>query len=496
MKRLYYTISAVALVAASPAMADMTAADVWADWQMQAEAAASPITADVATTDTGLTLTNFSQTLVPQEDADVVDMRALVEEVVLTENGDGTVTMTFSQPYTVDVRFDGGTDGLTILLNHENLSVVASGSPEDRTYTYSADLITAAIGEIVGPADEIPEIDLDMAITDFGSVFTLMGTEPENTRISSESAIGSITMAVEIRGPESEPGTLKVGLQIADIAETSSGSFDAVYSMATPEGLSQDAADLTADITYASLGMELQFEDPSESFAALYSNDGGRMVVGFSPEAISYDVSATGAEAMVSGAEIPVPVEISTGSTQIAFSMPVFAGEAPQDMGLRLSVQDLMVGESLLGMVDPGQAFPRDPASLLIDATGQLQLFVDLMTLDPETMTGPPGELRAITVNELNLSVGGAELAGTADFSFAPGQLVPMPVGSADLQLSGGNALMETLVAGGMVPPAQSGMIMGMANVFARPGAAPDTLETTVEFGADGSITANGVPLQ
>ena len=198
----------------------------------------------------------------------------------------------------------------------------------------------------------------------------------------------------------------------------------------------------------------------------------------------------------MTGIEIPVPIEISTGSTEISLSMPLYAGDAPQDMGLRLGVQDLVVGESLLGMVDPGQAIPRGPASLLFDASGQVQLFIDLMNMNPEELTGPPGELRAITVNELSVSAAGAELSGTADLTFAPNQLIPMPVGQADLQLSGGNALMDALVAGGMVPAAQSGMILGMANVFARPGATPDTLETTVEFGADGSITANGVPLQ
>jgi hypothetical protein len=87
-------------------------------------------------------------------------------------------------------------------------------------------------------------------------------------------------------------------------------------------------------------------------------------------------------------------------------------------------------------------------------------------------------------------------LSGTAELSFAPGQIVPMPVGSADLRLSGGNALLDALMAGGLVPSDQGAFVRGMANVFARPGATPDTLESTVEFGADGSITANGIPLQ
>lgn len=496
MKRHFYALSTIALAAASPAMAETSAAELWAEWQAQAEAAGQIVTADVTETDNGLTLSNFATVY---ED-ETIGTRGTIDEIALVENADGTVSVSYSELYSMVFTFvvePGDPPGnIELLLRHENLEMTVSGAAGARNYSYSADRITVTEGRIWGGDGEPPVINLDMAMTDIDTTYNVTGTDPATMRFASDGSLGGLTLAVEITPAPPEEGELKAGLVIGPMQATSAGTLLSLTNMNQLEGTLPEGFELSGTTTYGPMGLEMRLNAPDEGFEAVYSNDGGTIGASVSPDAITYDIAASGARAMITGVEIPVPVEVSVGSSELVLSIPMAASDTPQDMALRLGIQDLMVGESLLGTVDPGQALPRDPASLLFDATGQVQLFVDLMGLDPETMGGPPGELRAITVNELNLSVGGAELSGTADFSFAPGQLIPMPVGQADLQLSGGNALMEALVAGGLVPAAQSGMIMGMANVFARPGPAPDTLETTVEFGANGSITANGVPLQ
>jgi len=111
-------------------------------------------------------------------------------------------------------------------------------------------------------------------------------------------------------------------------------------------------------------------------------------------------------------------------------------------------------------------------------------------------MTAPPGELRSMTLNELEVSFGGAELTGTGDVNFASGQMMPIPVGAVELNLTGANGLIQSLTEGGLLPPDQAGMARGMLGMFAVPGASADSFTSTIDFGADGSITANGVPLQ
>ena len=498
MKRLSYTLSTLALAVASPAVADTSAAELWAEWQAQTTMMGQTITADATETDTGLLLSNVVTSF--EDAATSTASRGEIAQIELIENADGTVNVTMSTPYSMTQTFPLGPNeppaNIEILVSYNDLDMVVSGEAGARTYTYSASSVTVADGELSGGNGEPPDMDIQVTATDVAATYSITGTDADSTQFTTSSTLGGITASVEVTPAPPSQGSLKVGFMIGASESSSSGALASLAPPTAGEAYDLDGLELSIAMAYDAYAMELAFEEPTEAFTVLYSNDGGNIGFDLSEDAMDYAIAASGASAMVTGSELPVPVEISVGSSEIAFSLPLAASDAPQDMGLRLSVQDLIVGESLLGMVDPGQAIPRDPASLLLDATGQVQLFMDLMTLDPETMTGPPGELRALSVTDLNLSVGGAELSGTADLTFAPNQLIPMPVGQADLELSGGNTLMQALVAGGMVPAAQSGMIMGMANVFARPGAGPDTLETTVEFGANGSITANGIPLQ
>ena len=90
MKRFCYTISTLALAAAAPALADTRAADLWTEWQAQAVTTGQVVSADVTQTDTGLTLTNFTSVL---EQPDVTT-RGAIDRIELTENADGTVTVT------------------------------------------------------------------------------------------------------------------------------------------------------------------------------------------------------------------------------------------------------------------------------------------------------------------------------------------------------------------------------------------------------------------
>ncbi len=496
MNHLTYTLSALALCVASPALSQTSALELWEEWQVQAATGEQTIAATATPTATGLTLTDVTA----DYDDGVVQTRGEIDEIVLTENADGTVSIAFSELYSMTFTFEesvGAPPGnIEIQIRHDGLEMQVSGDAGARVYTYSADSLTFSEGAIWGGGSEPPDIELDIVMTDVAATYNIIGTDPSTQRFTSEGSLGGMSLIAEVTPPAGEQGLFKIGMVLGAVTSSSSGSimaltnFDPV-NQGIPEGF-----EATGQATYASIGMEFLFDFEGDTAQGSYTNTGGSIGVGFTPERITYDIAANGMQTQISGSEIPVPIEISARSTELSFEIPLAASDAVQDIRLRLGINELMAGEQLLGMVDPGQAFPRDPASFILDATGQLQLFVDLLAMDPGQMQSAPGEIRALTVNEMRLSVGGAELSGTADFTFAPDQMIPMPVGRADLQLSGGNALLDALIAGGLVPQAQGEMARGMTNVFARPGASPDTLETTVEFGAGGSITANGIPLQ
>lgn len=496
MNRLFYTISALAIGVSAPAHSETLAADLWAEWQAQAAITGQTVNATIVETDTGLTLTNFTTVFADEG----ITTRGAIDEIQLTENPDGTVSVTFSELYSITVTFamdDGDPPGnIELQLRHEGLDVRVSGDPGDRTYTYTADSLTLTEGAIWGGDGPPPTIDLDLVMTGLSSTYTITGTEAETMRFVSSASLGSLQMVLELAPPPPEEGQFKAGLLIGPMQSTSSGSVLSLAALNQFAGEIPPGLELEGTVSYGPAGLEMMFEESDDWFQATYTNQGGNAAFGFSDTEVSYDIAASGMDMTMAGAEIPVPVSLGVGSSEISLAIPLAASDELQDVSLRAAYQDVTMGDSLWALVDPGQAIPRDPASMILDVTGQVRLFLDLLTIDPEELTGPPGEVRALSVSELEVSVGGAALTGSADVTFAPGQIMPVPVGSADLQLSGGNALLDALMAGGMVPAQEGAMVRGMANIFARPGAAPDTLETTIEFSEDGSVTANGIPLQ
>lgn len=67
-------------------------------------------------------------------------------------------------------------------------------------------------------------------------------------------------------------------------------------------------------------------------------------------------------------------------------------------------------------MFDPTGQLPHDPATVVLDLAGKGKVLFDMF--DPEAMEAlekgeeQPGELHALTVNQLQVSAAGAELTG------------------------------------------------------------------------------------
>ncbi len=107
----------------------------------------------------------------------------------------------------------------------------------------------------------------------------------------------------------------------------------------------------------------------------------------------------------------------------------------------------------------------------------------------------PPGSLEALDLNELKVSAVGAELTGTGAVIFDNSAGMPKPLGAVDLQLIGGNGLIDKLVAMGFVPEDQAMGARMMLGLFAVP-SGEDTLTSKIEFKEDGGVYANGQRVQ
>ena len=134
------------------------------------------------------------------------------------------------------------------------------------------------------------------------------------------------------------------------------------------------------------------------------------------------------------------------------------------------------------------------------DLTGKATMFVSLFDQAALASADAPGQFDSVTLRDLVLRVAGAELTGAGAFTFdnadkatIPG--MPRPEGAVDLKLTGGNKLLDTLVAMGLVPEDQAMGARMMMGLFAVP-AGDDTLTSKIEVNTEGHALANGQRLR
>jgi len=208
-----------------------------------------------------------------------------------------------------------------------------------------------------------------------------------------------------------------------------------------------------------------------------------------------------GVKLVASGSEIPFPeVMIAYAESAFDFVVPVTKSPETQNFTMVAKLIGLTVSEDIWAMIDPTASVPRDPATVIVETRGTARMDVDLLDETAMNSDIPPGTLQSLDIAALQLTVGGAEFTGNGALTFDNTDLttfdgMPAPTGKIDLKLVGGNGLLDTLIALGIIPEDQvmaGRMMMGM---FARPGDGPDTLTSTLEFKNKGFF-ANGMQLQ
>lgn len=492
---LFLGISALFLTSASPAMA-LTAQELWAEWQSQMATMGQTITTQEVTIGEGVLTINGYASRFEETDLSLVSR---LDQAVMTETDDDRVVITMSDSLSVEARFvpEPGMAPVTALVSVmvPGLSITTSGTVDARVYAYDAPRILITNGPITGGDGALPSIDMSIGIEDFAAIYQLDGSDPKNIGYDSTSSTSGIAGAISVTPPPGEVGHLKLSFDLGASTSTGAGRFgDMAAVTADPDAFPTGMA-FAGGVAYDSARLEMTFEHPSDAFTLLSANQGGRLSASLSEAEMAYRMAANGSSLYFLGPDLPVPVNLSMSRAEIGFSLPLAQADAPQAASARVAYQDVVINPEIWGMIDPAQAIPRDPISVIADVSGSVRVLTNLFSTDPTEMAAMPAELVDLTLNELRLAIAGAELTGSGSAEFAPGP-IPMPVGAVDLQLQGANALIDRLQAAGIVPIEQLAMARGLLGAFTRPSAAPDTVESTIQFTQGGGITANGVPLR
>jgi hypothetical protein len=418
-----------------------------------------------------------------------------IAEVVMTEQGDGTVGIEMSPEFPIDVTVvgvDGERAEFSVVVDQAALDLVASGTPGAVSYAYSAPTVTVTLTEATANGEPL---DVDATVALAGLEGSYATTEGTMTAVESALRASSITMALKGTDPEGSGDTFDMTVSMADLVSESEGTMSTLMGMTNLSEMVAAGMSTSGTTTHGPATVALSGTADGSAFTLNGAYGSGAYDVAIGEEGLDYGYTGRDFSLAMSSDQIPLP-DLSLRAEEIGshIAMPVVMSETPQDLGLALRLVGLTISDQIWSMFDPSGVLPRDPATLVIDLAGQGNWLVDVF--DPEIanqpMDAPPGELHALTVNELLLKLAGAELTGTGDFAMNNDAPVPQPSGTLNLQLTGGNALIDKLVQMGLLPEDQAMGARMMLGLFARPGDGEDTLVSEITVQEDGSVLANG----
>lgn len=487
------------------AWAGVTPNDVWQDWRDYMQGMGYKLTATEDSKDTTLAVSNIQFDFAA--DADQGQMSLSLETLNFVQNGDGSVSVVMPavMPIVVEIT-PAGPDAkairMALSINQNGYDMKVTGDPADMTSTYSAGALGLNLDQLTVGDESYGAQNalLNVAMMDVRNTTT---SRLGNMRSYDQNAtVASVTYNMRFKNPD-EPALAVIEGTTKNLKMASDGVLPlGLAQVSDMAGMLRAGMDASGKITGGNSTVTLNIEDPANGDVAVAAaTESSTLTVETSADGLSYAGTRQGTAVSVQSPELPAALSFAIDNAAFNLSAPVTKSPDPQNFALGLNMDGLALSDPTWGLIDPQGALPRDPANLTLDLSGKLTLLMDYF--DPQTAESMansgtlPGQLDMFQLNSLIIEALGAKLTGNGTVNFDnatsepdPGTL--KPVGAVDLKLTGGSALLDTLVASGLVP-AQTAMGARMIlGIFAVPDAAQDTLKSRLEFTRDGSILANG----
>lgn len=493
MKRLIGTAAFLTFALSTAARADVTAEQVWdgiaayyTDLGHKLEIESRNRQDDTLVLG-GVTLTNGDGT---------ASATVTIDQIRLRELGDGRVEIVL--PQEIPLRVSGMVDGkpgpdMAMRMTQSGLSLIASGTPQDLTYDFSAPSLGFAITDMKVEGESTP-MSFNVTLSDNEGFWRV--TDSGARRVVSEMKAAKADFDASATDPEGE-GKFSASGSIVGLTSQTDMTLPAGVGMDDMAAALQAGMSLSGEFGYQGGGYVMDFADKVDSMHSESTYGEGALRFAMSKRNVTYGVLGKEIRISAQVASLPMPIEMALNALAFDLELPLSRSETAQPFGALLRLSDLTVSDGLWSMFDPAGQLPRDPATLVLDIAGKARVLTDL--LDPQNATqiteGTPAELDSVELRELRLTAVGADLRGDGQLTFDNTGPMPRPVGAINLSLSGANALMDKLVAMGLIPQDQAMGFRMMLGLFAQP-AGDDMLRSQIEFREDGGIYANGQRIQ
>lgn len=489
----------VALVAGNAALADVTPEQVWENWKSLSGSYGQTLTTTSEAREGDALVVKGIAVTSAQDGAEAV---VSMDQLTLTDKGDGTVEMTMSDGSKVTVKTPASgemaetTTHVSVL--NPGMSVLVSGSPEEMRYDFTGPSVTIKLDGIEGGKDVPPDMKAEAVLTGLKGNYLVAGGDSK--ALSSNATLDGA--AITIAGSNPEDGSkINAVVNVAGITAMSNSAI--LGDMANIAAALKAGARMDGSVAYQSASFDMTVTDQNGETKAQGTNAGGDLTFALDAAKLAYGGTAKDANFTVSGGQIPFP-QVNLAYKEGAFNLvaPVSKSDTPADFAFMMKLADLTISDEIWGMIDPTAQLPRDPMTVHLDTKGTVKLTTDLM--DEAAMAalqGAPGELQSLNINALQVKLAGADVTGDGALTFDNTDMTtfggaPAPTGTVNLKAVGLNGLLDKLMAMGLVPEDQMMGARMMLGMFAKVvEGEPDTMTSNIEF-KDKHFFVNGMQLQ
>ena len=494
--KTYLAAPAFALLMSGTAHAALTADQVWQSWKDAGSTVGLTISAATENNSGGV-LTLNGVTIAPEGESGMT-----ISNMVLTEQSDGSVTI--APGAEIGAAMSGDTEG-SVKLVHDGLTLTAREADGGLAYDYAAAKLDVVYDTtypgVSFDGSEAPKVTASGSFG-FSNLTGTYSDTPGTNRIFGLD-IKADTLAYNTS--QDDPG-----MELKQTSTSETQGIELSFDFALPSTIALAAIATPADFTTAlNEGLSLNFtskqgatkgavkqENPYLPMDLTINSAGGEGSGMFNKDVFSVKSSAAGLEIESAPGALPVPVKVTSGPIEFNMTSPVIANEAAGDYAFVMKFSQFSVNEEAWALFDPQGALPRDAADIAIDISGKTKIDVPAMIAASETGGAPviPAP-ESLNITELGLKVAGAALAGTGAFTFDNSAGMPMPLGEANVTVTGANALIDGLIATGLMAEEDAMGARMMMGMFMVPGANPDELTSKIEAKEGFQILVNGNPM-
>ncbi len=485
---------AIALLLSGTAHAALTADQVWQSWKDGGAALGLDVTAATEVSSGGvLTLNGVSIAPAGMPGITISDM-------TMTSEADGSVTV--APGADIGVAMSGGAEG-TVKLAHEGLVVTVHEAEGGMAYDYAAAKLDV-IYDTKYPGMSLDGSEPPMVSSSGNVGFTnLTGSYSDTMGTNRVFGLGIKADTLAYSTSSDDPS-----MEMKQTATSQTNGVDLSFAFTLPSTMSLFAMAGPADFTTAlneGFGISLTAtqgessgsitqENPYMPMSLNMKSGGGEGAMTFNKDKFEVHSSIASFEIEAAPGMMPMPVKITSGPMEFAMLSPVMAATAA-DYAFLLKLGQFSINEEAWAMVDPTGALKHDAADVAIDISGKSTMdLIGLMTAEDAGLPPPIPAVESLNITELSAKVLGAALMSTGAFTFDNSMGFPMPLGDAQVDVTGANALIQGLIATGLLAEEDAMGAQMMMGMFMVP-SGDDALTSKIEVKEGMQILVNGQPL-